>query len=51
MLLDKGFKVARIEQVETPKMMENRCKNLAKATKFDKVVRREICQKVTAGTR
>lgn len=43
-LLEKGYKVARCEQTETPEMMEARCKSLKKTTKFDKVVRREICQ-------
>lgn len=43
-LLEKGYKVARCEQTETPEMMEARCKSLTKPTKFDKVVRREICQ-------
>ena len=46
-LIDKGFKIARIEQVETPKMMEQRCKKMTrKVTKFDKVVERKICEKV-----
>lgn len=44
LLLERGFKVARCEQTETPEMMEARCKLLKKTTKFDKVVRREICQ-------
>ena len=26
-LVQKGYKVARIEQTETPEMMEKRCKN------------------------
>lgn len=43
-LVEKGFKVARCEQTETPEMMEARCKSMGRATKFDKVVRREICQ-------
>ncbi len=51
-LIEKGHKVARIEQTETPKMMEARCKKLARpATKFDKVVQRKICQRITIGTR
>ncbi|CAG9766738.1 unnamed protein product [Ceutorhynchus assimilis] len=44
MLIDKGYKVARVEQTETPDMMAERCKQLKKTTKFDKVVAREICQ-------
>lgn len=44
-LIDKGYKVARVEQTETPDMMAERCSNKqTKTTKFDKVVRREICQ-------
>ncbi|KAG5872856.1 hypothetical protein JTB14_002909 [Gonioctena quinquepunctata] len=43
-LIDKGFKVARVEQTETPEMMAARCKSMVKSTKFDKVVKREICQ-------
>ena len=47
-----GYKVARIEQVETPKMMESRCKNQeGKVSKFDKVVKREICEKISCGTK
>uniref|UniRef100_A0AAR5Q4R4 DNA mismatch repair protein n=1 Tax=Dendroctonus ponderosae TaxID=77166 RepID=A0AAR5Q4R4_DENPD len=46
-LIDKGFKVARVEQTETPEMMNERCKQLKKTTKFDKVVAREICQVTT----
>ncbi|KAL1490516.1 hypothetical protein ABEB36_013196 [Hypothenemus hampei] len=47
MLIDKGFKVARVEQTETPEMMSERCKGLRKVTKYDKVVAREICQVTT----
>lgn len=43
-LVERGYKVARIEQVETPAMMEKRCEIEGKRTKYDKVVRREICQ-------
>merc|ERR550519_2072994 len=43
-LLERGYKVARIEQTETPAQMEERCKAKAKPTKFDKVVRREVCK-------
>ncbi|PVD32426.1 hypothetical protein C0Q70_07860 [Pomacea canaliculata] len=48
-LIQKGYKVARIEQTETPEMMAERCKQ--KPTKYDKVVRREVCQITTQGTR
>ncbi len=50
-LIQKGYKVARIEQTETPQMMEERCKKLRKTTKFDKVVARELCRVSTIGTR
>lgn len=50
-LLDKGYKVARIEQVETPEIMEKRCKQMARPTKYDKTLKREVCQKTTKGTR
>ena len=50
-LVEKGYKVARIEQTETPAMMEERVKKMSKATKFDKVVEREVCQVMTKGTR
>lgn len=49
-LVQKGYKVARVEQTETPEMMEARCKTLAKPTKFDRVVRREVCRIITRGT-
>ncbi|KAH8269948.1 hypothetical protein KR018_000264 [Drosophila ironensis] len=48
-LVDRGYKVARVEQTETPDMMAERCKRI-KATKFDKVVAREICQISNRGT-
>lgn len=49
-LIQKGFAVARIEQTETPEMMQKRIKG-KKATKFDKVVSREVCRISTIGTR
>lgn len=49
-LVQKGYKVARVEQTETPEMMEVRCKSMSHPTKFDKVVRREICRIITKGT-
>ncbi|XP_056424046.1 DNA mismatch repair protein Msh6 isoform X2 [Hyla sarda] len=49
-LVQKGYKVARVEQTETPEMMEARCKSMSHPTKFDKVVRREICRIITKGT-
>ncbi|XP_042592072.1 LOW QUALITY PROTEIN: DNA mismatch repair protein Msh6-like [Cyprinus carpio] len=49
-LVQKGYKVARVEQTETPEMMEARCKTLARPTKFDRVVKREVCRIITRGT-
>ncbi|XP_078085788.1 DNA mismatch repair protein Msh6 isoform X2 [Mustelus asterias] len=49
-LVRKGYKVARVEQTETPEMMEARCKSLPHPTKFDRVVRREVCRIITKGT-
>ena len=44
--------MARVEQTETPEQMEQRCRSSkSKVTKFDKVVRRELCQVTTRGTR
>nr|XP_042907629.1 DNA mismatch repair protein Msh6-like [Parasteatoda tepidariorum] len=50
-LIQKGYKVARIEQTETPQMMEQRCKSMSHPTKYDRVVKREICQVTSKGTR
>lgn len=49
-LVQKGYKVARVEQTETPEMMDARCKSMVKPTKFDRVVRREVCRIITRGT-
>ncbi|XP_066536210.1 DNA mismatch repair protein Msh6 [Hoplias malabaricus] len=49
-LVQKGYKVARVEQTETPEMMEARCKTMVRPTKFDRVVRREVCRIITRGT-
>ncbi|XP_050071807.1 probable DNA mismatch repair protein Msh6 [Anopheles maculipalpis] len=49
-LVEKGFKVARVEQTETPDMMQERCKTERTNSKYDKVVRREICQITVMGT-
>ncbi|KAI4812540.1 hypothetical protein KUCAC02_023919 [Chaenocephalus aceratus] len=49
-LVQKGYKVARVEQTETPDMMEARCKKMARPTKFDRVVNREVCRIITRGT-
>ncbi|KAJ2954741.1 hypothetical protein O0L34_g3044 [Tuta absoluta] len=48
-LVSKGYKVARVEQTETPDMMQERCKRTGKTSKNDKVVRREICQVTVRG--
>lgn len=50
MLIEKGFKVLRVEQTETPAMMEERCQETGKKGKFDKVVKREVCRVTTKGT-
>ncbi|XP_015590285.1 probable DNA mismatch repair protein Msh6 [Cephus cinctus] len=50
-LIERGYKVARVEQTENPDMMSQRCSKMTKPTKFDKVVKREICQISTRGTR
>ncbi|GFQ91601.1 DNA mismatch repair protein Msh6, partial [Trichonephila clavata] len=49
-LIGKGYKVARVEQTETPQMMEERCKN-SNCAKSKRVVEREICQITSKGTR
>ncbi|XP_077990692.1 DNA mismatch repair protein Msh6-like [Glandiceps talaboti] len=50
-LIQKGYRVARVEQTETPDMMNERCKKMIKPTKFDKVVKRELCRISTKGTK
>lgn len=47
-LMNHGYKVARIEQTETPQMLEER--NQKTKTK-EKVVRREVCRVTSNGTR
>ena len=49
-LVQKGYKVARVEQTETPDMMEARCRKMAHTSKYDRVVMREICRVITKGT-
>lgn len=49
-LIERGYKVARVEQTETPDRMTERVKKMTNATKFDKVVSREICQVTNKGT-
>lgn len=50
-LIQRNYKVARIEQTETPQMMEERVKQTKRSTKFDRVVNREMCRVSTIGTR
>ncbi|XP_072027536.1 DNA mismatch repair protein Msh6-like [Amphiura filiformis] len=51
-LIQKGYKVGRIEQTETPDMMQDRVRKMGRSsTKFDKVVKREMCRISTKGTR
>lgn len=71
-LVTKGYKVARVEQTETPTMMKERLEQrmhiyislfpfskidvhflleTGRKNKFDKTVRREICQITTPGTK
>lgn len=45
-LVDKGYKVARIEQVESPLQLKERNQNGSR----DKCVRRELCNISTKGT-
>lgn len=49
-LVSKGYKVARVEQTETPDMVQERCKRTGQNSKWDKVVKREICQVTCKGT-
>ena len=48
-LVAKGYRVARIEQTETPEMLKER--NARAKGKKAKVVQREICSVLTKGTR
>lgn len=47
-LVSKGYKVARVEQTETPDQMAERNKGVRGS---DKTVRREICRITTPGTK
>ena len=49
MLVNKGYRVARVEQTETPDQLKER--NARTAGKAIKVVRRELCSVMTKGTR
>ena len=48
-LVSKGYRVARVEQTETPEMLSER--NAKKTGKKDKVVAREMCSIMSKGTR
>jgi DNA mismatch repair protein MSH6 len=50
-LIEKGYKIGRVEQTETPQMMEDRIKKYGVSGRTDRVVRRELCAVVTKGTR
>ena len=50
-LVRAGFKVARVEQTETPARLQERKKNNGRGTKTPKVVNREVCSVMTLGTR
>ncbi|CAE7921906.1 Msh6, partial [Symbiodinium sp. KB8] len=49
-LVRKGYRVARIEQTETPDQLKERNAKLPKGVKKDKVVRRELCGMKSKGT-
>jgi DNA mismatch repair protein MSH6 len=50
-LVQKGYRVARVEQTETPDMLKERNDSLGKGIKKEKVVARELCSIMTKGTR
>lgn len=52
-LVELGYKVVRVEQTETPDMLQVRLASSSgpKPTKFDRVVRREVCQITSRATR
>jgi DNA mismatch repair protein MSH6 len=50
-LVQKGYKVARVEQTETPEMLEERKRNTPKGQPKPKCVEREICGIKSRGTR
>ena len=49
-LVERGYKVARVEQTENPAMMEERCKQSGMRDKYSKVMKREVCQITDRGT-
>lgn len=50
-LVRAGYKVARVEQTETPAMLQERKQKRIKGVTPPKVVNREVCSIVTLGTR
>ena len=51
-LVNRGYKVARVEQTETPEQMKERNDAMPRSQgKKDKVVRRELCSIMSKGTR
>lgn len=49
-LVERGYKVARVEQTENPAMMEERVKQTGQRDKYSKVMKREVCQITDRGT-
>lgn len=49
-LVSNGFKVVVVEQMETPKELEQRNKLVTKDSTKEKAVRREICEVYSVGT-
>jgi DNA mismatch repair protein MSH6 len=49
-LVELGYKVGIVEQMETPAELDARNKALPKGAKRDKAVRRELCSVITKGT-
>jgi DNA mismatch repair protein MSH6 len=50
-LVQAGYKVARVEQTETPDALQERKKRMPKGHKKPEVVCREVCSVVSKGTR
>ena len=50
-LASRGYRVARVEQMETPAMLAERKKHTARGERKPKVVMRQICSVLTPGTR
>ncbi|CAM9425822.1 unnamed protein product [Phaeothamnion confervicola] len=50
-LIAKGYRVARVEQTETPDMLKDRNARGGGGGKKDKVVAREVCSVLSRGTR